>query len=377
MDDPVTTSDGFSYERVALQRRFEEYKVSEGKAMSVASASKVIDTSFVPNTSLRLAISQWARSSANTFDGAVNNNNADGPLLPSCSSLSSPPRTAAATAETKPTPPCTWQGVGFQPKDVLRTATPPSAAIPTTTDNSHPYLLQQQHRPPPQNLDFSESLSKFFTEFDKTKGLLEKVLAGWEPPKFVVVGGESAGKSTFLEQLLMLPLFPRNLSFCTRMAVHVKLRRTPKKSDDTLGVDGSVQQPTVTMAVRDSALQPLTTASVERIGGTSTLLRKVASSSRDSSVWLTPKTTVSNGAKVVIDRIERSRDGDGKVFAWVRTENGATGYLNIVYCRPLAPSHQQEEAVSIPVATGFEQVQRKMDELVKDDTCVAVEGSAH
>ena len=53
----------------------------------------------------------------------------------------------------------------------------------------------------------------------------------------VVLGDESAGKSTILEQLAMLPVFPRKKRFCTRLAIHVRLRRSPDaKSVATLSV---------------------------------------------------------------------------------------------------------------------------------------------
>ena len=45
------------------------------------------------------------------------------------------------------------------------------------------------------------------------------------PPKIVVIGDESAGKSTVLEQLVRMPLFPRKKMFCTRLPIHVRLRR--------------------------------------------------------------------------------------------------------------------------------------------------------
>ena len=38
--------------------------------------------------------------------------------------------------------------------------------------------------------------------------LLASVLEGWAPPAIIVVGDESAGKSTILEQLAMLPAGP-------------------------------------------------------------------------------------------------------------------------------------------------------------------------
>jgi hypothetical protein len=50
---------------------------------------------------------------------------------------------------------------------------------------------------------------------------ISQVLDGWTPPAIVVLGDESAGKSTILEQLAMLPVFPRKKRFCTRLAIHV------------------------------------------------------------------------------------------------------------------------------------------------------------
>lgn len=43
-------------------------------------------------------------------------------------------------------------------------------------------------------------------------------------PQVVVVGQESSGKSSVLESLAMLPLFPRDEHICTRMPIHLKLR---------------------------------------------------------------------------------------------------------------------------------------------------------
>lgn len=43
-------------------------------------------------------------------------------------------------------------------------------------------------------------------------------------PQIVVVGQESSGKSSVLESLAMLPLFPRREELCTRLPIHLKLR---------------------------------------------------------------------------------------------------------------------------------------------------------
>lgn len=47
-----------------------------------------------------------------------------------------------------------------------------------------------------------------------------------EPPTFIMIGKEATGKSTLLERLVSLPLFPRAEALCTRCAVQVCLRQT-------------------------------------------------------------------------------------------------------------------------------------------------------
>ena len=80
----------------------------------------------------------------------------------------------------------------------------------------------------------SNALSKFFREFDEKRELLHEVLEGWEPPRIVAIGDESAGKSTILEQLANVPIFPRKRRFCTQMPIELRLRRDPDDSKATL-----------------------------------------------------------------------------------------------------------------------------------------------
>ena len=82
----------------------------------------------------------------------------------------------------------------------------------------------------------AEALSKFFRELDPLRDLLQEVLEGWAPPRIVVIGDESAGKSTILEQLANMPIFPRNLRFCTRLPIHLRLRRDPGVSKAQLSI---------------------------------------------------------------------------------------------------------------------------------------------
>ena len=77
----------------------------------------------------------------------------------------------------------------------------------------------------PASADLAIALSKVFRKLDPVRALLSSALDGWEPPKIVVIGDESVGKSTILEQLCQLPLFPRKRRFCTKLAILVRLRR--------------------------------------------------------------------------------------------------------------------------------------------------------
>ncbi len=68
-------------------------------------------------------------------------------------------------------------------------------------------------------------LGAVFAHLDPLRDLLAKCLDGWEPPQLVVVGNENCGKSSVLERLCMMPIFPRDEELCTRIPIHVRLRR--------------------------------------------------------------------------------------------------------------------------------------------------------
>ena len=61
-------------------------------------------------------------------------------------------------------------------------------------------------------------------------------------------------------------------------------------------------------------------------GEGSTLLRKVATTSREAGVWTDPPTAVMSGEEVQVLRHEAETG-----FAWVRAASGAEGYLNASY----------------------------------------------
>ena len=87
--------------------------------------------------------------------------------------------------------------------------------------------------------DVTSDLTKMFKILDPLREEL-KSLANLTPPKIVVIGDESSGKSTVLEQLMRMPLFPRKQEFCTRLPIHVRLRRPDPASSESPSVKMSV-----------------------------------------------------------------------------------------------------------------------------------------
>jgi hypothetical protein len=70
-----------------------------------------------------------------------------------------------------------------------------------------------------------KQLGVIFSQLDRLRDILATTLEGWQPPQLVVVGSESAGKSTLLGRLTMMPIFPTHDQLCTRLPIHVRLRR--------------------------------------------------------------------------------------------------------------------------------------------------------
>ena len=68
---------------------------------------------------------------------------------------------------------------------------------------------------------------RFFDVIDPLKELVER--EHWSAPQVIMLGQESTGKSTLLERLTGLPIFPRNADLCTRSLIKVCLRRGPSR----------------------------------------------------------------------------------------------------------------------------------------------------
>jgi GTP-binding protein EngB required for normal cell division len=79
-------------------------------------------------------------------------------------------------------------------------------------------------------------LRAVFSELDPLRDVLAQTLKGWQPPQLVVLGQENTGKSSILERLAMIPIFPRDNEMCTRMPIHVRLRNQEVAEAPTLTV---------------------------------------------------------------------------------------------------------------------------------------------
>jgi hypothetical protein len=69
-------------------------------------------------------------------------------------------------------------------------------------------------------------LNAIFAQLDPLRNILAETLKGWQPPQLTVIGAESSGKSSLLQRLVMMPIFPTDDSMCTRMPIHVRLRNS-------------------------------------------------------------------------------------------------------------------------------------------------------
>ena len=68
--------------------------------------------------------------------------------------------------------------------------------------------MSEEMTPGSSGKDLSQ-LGDMFAQLDHLRDLLVQTF-DWEPPKIVVVGEESSGKSSVLERLMMTPLLPRD-----------------------------------------------------------------------------------------------------------------------------------------------------------------------
>ena len=87
-----------------------------------------------------------------------------------------------------------------------------------------------------------QALSAPFQDLDIIREELEMALGDWKAPVVLVFGAESSGKSTILERVAMLPLFPKGDGICTRLPILVSVRQSNEDTPPRLTVveDGEV-----------------------------------------------------------------------------------------------------------------------------------------
>ena len=77
---------------------------------------------------------------------------------------------------------------------------------------------------------------QFFQMLEPIREVLDQTLEGWDTPIIVVFGAESAGKSTILERIAMIPIFPKGEDLCTRLPIRVRLRNSQQAKKASLVV---------------------------------------------------------------------------------------------------------------------------------------------
>lgn len=90
------------------------------------------------------------------------------------------------------------------------------------------FFLDKKRRFDSGNNNSVEKLNRFIKAIEPVQDYLSITFEKWSPPQVVVIGGQSDGKSTLLEMLTGLPIFPTLNKRCTKMPIRVKLRNGEK-----------------------------------------------------------------------------------------------------------------------------------------------------
>ena len=203
MDDPVVADDGVTYNRRAIVRWFADGHTTS-PLLRQEQVPMTIGQTLTPNGERARAIRV---AQGTVFTAASMQENEQQALV--------------------------WDAHGLQPQ------------LSGDQHRSLPLVLHGIVAPPVMPLAEVADLTEMFKVLEPlSENSLCRIddLDNLKPPKFVVLGDESAGKSTVLEQLIKMPLFPRKAAFCTRLPIHVHLRRPDKSRDEQPSVKMSVKK---------------------------------------------------------------------------------------------------------------------------------------
>jgi hypothetical protein len=194
MFDPVTAEDGLTYDRAAIESWLENNNTSP--TVRGGQGFRAMGNSLEPNRERKAALDRVLREY----------NTEDEPEIIS------------------------WDAQGLQ--QYLPGGRSVALSSPTS-------IVPPPAHSPRAVADMTSDLTRMFKILDPLRGE-QKSLGNLTPPKIVVIGDESSGKSTVLEQLIRMPLFPRKKTFCTRLPIHVRLRRPDAARDECASVTMSV-----------------------------------------------------------------------------------------------------------------------------------------
>jgi histone H2A len=201
--DPVVAEDGRTYSRAALEQWFDS-REDKGLEITSPETGKPMGRSLIESRDTERAVDQHREQLLRRRAG------------PTTGTISTSTDTLENTAEADPSMP------------LQRTAS----------------LTPGRDREPAS----IQYLNKMFQRLDSVRDILKTSLSQehWQPPQLVVIGDENSGKSSVLERLVMMPIFPRNKRFCTRVPIHVQLRNSEVALPPTLEVYDVENEETLT-----------------------------------------------------------------------------------------------------------------------------------
>eukprot|EP01043_Picozoa_sp_COSAG02_P008149 COSAG02_NODE_254_length_26937_cov_16.503950_28_plen_721_part_00 len=178
MEDPVVAEDRRSYERDIIEAWFAQC-IARGQPRTSPVTREAVGARLVENYSLKQAIAEL-REQQHKLRGP----------------LGTPKKGRVRSPASSPV-----RGPGGEPPE----------GMPGAVGTVH-------------------ELGEIFGQIDPLRELLAQCLDGWQPPSLVIVGNEKSGKSSQLERLCMMPMFPHDEAICTRLPIEVRLRRGPSKA---------------------------------------------------------------------------------------------------------------------------------------------------